>query len=255
MEPYRSDELMARLDKLRFFKSTITNEQTGELIQVDTIFDKFLRQQLRSYIEPVRKGTPKGQLIGLSIQKYVTSLLMLTNLSVKKIAAGLKLKYGVVLVWRTEDAFKKQVLQHCNDFADFLVKELIEEKKIHELGYWEARAVLEELEAEFKFYSPLLNDAIEKAVAAVEGAGLEAIKDGKIGLSSYFLELKYGKEVRELEGDVFILTTILTSLKKPNLSRRDKANLISELERYRNSKAKLLPDELRKVWLKDNAAA
>lgn len=68
--------------------------------------------RLKSYEEPSRAGTAKGDPIGLSAKKYHASLLMILHpnaLELKDIAKICDVSFGVLRVWRTEAAFKLAV--------------------------------------------------------------------------------------------------------------------------------------------------
>lgn len=90
----------------------IANSQHSETLMTEFIYDK-----LDSYIEPERKGTPKGDTIGLSRKKYEASIYNITNLKQKSLARLLDIPYGVLRKWRTEDIYKKEFRKHCVEFA------------------------------------------------------------------------------------------------------------------------------------------
>jgi hypothetical protein len=73
---------------------------------------------LRDYKEPVREGTRRGDLIGLSLKKKrAASLMVLHNrysgLGLKEIADLAGVSLGVLLVWRTEEEFRKEERGAC----------------------------------------------------------------------------------------------------------------------------------------------
>lgn len=66
----------------------------------------FLQRKLREYVEPSRAGTPKGEPVGLSKQKYHAALLRgMTSLALKQIAREVHVSYDLMRKWDTEDPF------------------------------------------------------------------------------------------------------------------------------------------------------
>ncbi|MDY6862953.1 MAG: hypothetical protein SVR08_11885 [Spirochaetota bacterium] len=86
---------------------------------------KFIAEKIRSYVEPQRKGTPKGEPIGFSKKKYMASLLMMTGFNQKIIASDLGVSYGLLRNWNTEKPFKKLVEKHNKEFNEFLMVSLV----------------------------------------------------------------------------------------------------------------------------------
>jgi len=107
-------------------------------IQRDTLLGEFIQQRMDAYIEPQRKGTAKGDDIGLSDRKYEASLYGVTNLKIKDVARILDVPYGVLRKWRTEERFKEMIKRHCRDFAtrvcDYINKLAQEELEFEQSG-------------------------------------------------------------------------------------------------------------------------
>lgn len=82
-----------------------------------TFLDRFIEEKLHAYEEPHRRGTPKGEPVGLSKTKYHASLLMLTNKKQKEIAKDIGISHSLLRKWNTEQAFKSVVENHYADFA------------------------------------------------------------------------------------------------------------------------------------------
>lgn len=83
-----------------------------------TLLEKFIQDKLDGYTEPDRRGTPKGEPIGLSKIKYHASLLCgFTNEPLKEIARKLKTSYGVLRNWKLEDEFNSMVKNNLNSFG------------------------------------------------------------------------------------------------------------------------------------------
>lgn len=83
------------------------------------ILQEFIKNKVENYVEPERKGTPKGEPIGFSLVKYEVNLLMLTNLKVKEIAKDWGISEGLLRKWKTERAFKVLEDEHIKDFIQY----------------------------------------------------------------------------------------------------------------------------------------
>jgi hypothetical protein len=81
------------------------------------VLGQFIEDRLRHYVEPERAGTPKGEPIGFSRKKFHAALLALTNVDLRKQAKHIKVSYGLLRKWRTEDAFFEQVMKLEDDFV------------------------------------------------------------------------------------------------------------------------------------------
>ncbi|QPD04918.1 MAG: hypothetical protein Nkreftii_002692 [Candidatus Nitrospira kreftii] len=78
----------------------------------------FIQRKLREYKEPTREGTPKGEAVGLSRQKFHAALLTgLTSLDLKRISREVRVSYALLRKWRTEDAFCKAEYTAAEEFA------------------------------------------------------------------------------------------------------------------------------------------
>lgn len=83
------------------------------------ILGEFIKNKIENYVEPERKGTPKGELIGFSLVKYKATLFMLTNKKVKEIVKILGISEGLLRKWKTEQSFKDLENEHINDFINY----------------------------------------------------------------------------------------------------------------------------------------
>ena len=81
----------------------------------------FIKEKRESYVEPTRKGTPRGEIIGLSLEKYMASLFMLTSMNLKRISERSKVSYGLIRKWRTETLFKSQIENNIMEFAPLFI--------------------------------------------------------------------------------------------------------------------------------------
>ena len=82
---------------------------------------RFIKEKRESYVEPSRKGTPRGEIIGLSSEKYMASLFMLTSMDLKRISERSKVSYGLIRKWRTETFFKGQIEKHIMEFVPLFI--------------------------------------------------------------------------------------------------------------------------------------
>ncbi len=80
--------------------------------------DAFISSKLASYVEPTKKGTPKGEPVGFSLVKYKATLYPLRNEDVKAQSEALGISYGLLRKWRTEEAFQKLLSQHEQEFIN-----------------------------------------------------------------------------------------------------------------------------------------
>src|SRR5262249_38977877 len=78
----------------------------------------FIKQKVENYQEPQRRGTPRGEAVGLSRIKYHASLwTALTSLSEKQISQRLRISYGLLLKWRTEPQFQYHLPRHVSEYC------------------------------------------------------------------------------------------------------------------------------------------
>ncbi len=92
------------------------------IIEPHGLLADFLQEKVRLYVAPTRAGTPRGQSIGFSKEKYLATLFTMTSFNVKRLAKKLRISYGVLRKWRTEPDFKKTVTNHYKEFADLFFK-------------------------------------------------------------------------------------------------------------------------------------
>ena len=62
---------MKEIQPSKEFNSEIVNY---EIVKEEGVIERFLSKKLHNYVEPTRKGTPKGEKIGLSSRKYIDSI-------------------------------------------------------------------------------------------------------------------------------------------------------------------------------------
>ncbi len=151
-------------------KSVLSDIKHGEAI---TILERFIKEKYLSYIEPQRKGTPKGDPIGLSKQKYHAALLMMTRKKSKDTARIVGVSYQMLRKWKTEKIFKENATKLCKEFARLAfasLRDMLQQEINYECRGWK----------EFKSSKPEIN--------------LEDFLDAKL----YSPQLKY--EIMDLVG-------------------------------------------------------
>jgi hypothetical protein len=98
---------------------------------VKGIIDDFIREKVEGHKEPQRKGTPKGDPIGFSLQKYTAALMSLTYLPQATITTILGIKsHGLLRKWHTEKEFEKAIEKYGNEFADRYLEVILENKSL-----------------------------------------------------------------------------------------------------------------------------
>jgi hypothetical protein len=104
--------------------------------ELKDLLQNFLIEKISKYQEPERKGTPKGDPIGLSVLKYQATLFLLYDLTLKEIADELKMSYGLLRKWRTESSFNELVRKHMDEFSELFLDRLSividEDEKFHD---------------------------------------------------------------------------------------------------------------------------
>lgn len=83
------------------------------------ILTDYINRETSRYKEPSRKGTPKGEKVGLSRRKHEASLWLLSNIWIKDCAENLAIPYGVLRVWRTKKDFKDAIQQNIQGFLKY----------------------------------------------------------------------------------------------------------------------------------------
>jgi hypothetical protein len=87
----------------------------------------FIADKLKGYVEPTKKGTPKGDPIGFSLVKYTATLYALRERvlpGMRDLASQAKelgVSYGVLRKWRSEPRFRDMLSQHEKEFMRYVV--------------------------------------------------------------------------------------------------------------------------------------
>jgi hypothetical protein len=122
----RELELKRKIEKKERIIKELKRKKAENISQIKGLLGKFIMNKLSSYVEPSRKGTPKGEPIGFGRTKYEASLYMLLNLGLKDVANDLHISYGLLKKWRTEPEFKIMVFDHIIEFTEIFVRQLRE---------------------------------------------------------------------------------------------------------------------------------
>jgi hypothetical protein len=138
----------------------------------------FLEKRTRAYIEPSHKGTPKGDPIGFSKQKFLASQMMMHDATLKQLSKTMGISYGVLRVWTTEPTFKKKVQDTIHDFIEVFVGRLVKDltgfrnraQKNQNYFLWDGKEyfeLLNDFRNGIKDYSPLLRTEIIRRLKEV----------------------------------------------------------------------------------------
>lgn len=196
------------------------------------IFDDFIKHQLVRHKEPVRAGIPKGQLIGLSFKKYVASLVMLTRFSLKKLAAWMHISYRVLIVWRSEQAFRDMVERNCQEFARYF------RDRLYPLQGKDVYGFLDSFVAEEGNYrEDVIHAIVEVLMAAIKEQ--EMVAD-PVSITFWTLRHQFGRENIRGVAQLFSLTAM-----KAALDRGDNGLAMEWLKQTAESIAKGLPEKLK----------
>jgi hypothetical protein len=106
-------------------------------INAKGLLPRFLKEKEKDYEEPTRKGTPKGENIGFSLQKYRATLYALTSVDLTEMSKKLGVSYGLLRKWRTEPTFKEQIEEHIQNFAPLFVGSLLKKLVVMDEGFAE----------------------------------------------------------------------------------------------------------------------
>lgn len=121
-KPKSLEEAKQRLKELLQKKEAFLKETT--------LLFRFIEGKRGAYIEPQRQGTPRGEPIGFSKEKYHASLLMMVKEKGPVLAKLAEVSYGVLRLWKIEPAFQKQVARNKREFVSRFMERM--EQRIRE---------------------------------------------------------------------------------------------------------------------------
>jgi hypothetical protein len=190
------------------FASLLFLQMMSKLHLKNKLLERFISAELASYVEPVRKGTPKGDPIGFSRAKYHATLYDLTGKSLKDQADDLGVNYAVLRIWHTEPEFKKLVARHRERFARtvdrrLVIKQLQEETKtLEKFSRMLSEGLLPMLSAlaEKKNPSSADEEELRKLEASLLDRTIQQLKDRK-GRKQAIEVLSAVKQISQHEHD------------------------------------------------------
>tara|TARA_B100001964_G_C14216260_1_gene592959 strand:+ start:195 stop:1007 length:813 start_codon:yes stop_codon:yes gene_type:complete len=215
----------------------------GKFYYYKTLLGKFIKDKSSEYIEPSRKGTPKGEPIGYSRVKYISSLVMLLSYKQESLAEHIGITYQMMRKWAGEDKFKNEVERNCKEFAQIFVKHLSKEIDFQNkaLGERIATTKIKDMDKihsiirlaeydDYSFFSLFLRQQIKKYIN-----GLYRNKNGKE--KAYRIELELDKIFARA---LHVNPNIQKSVSKKNQDsfnriRRD----LSRMSQYQNNQKNL----------------
>jgi len=89
-----------------------------------SFLNAFFYQKINTYTEPIRRGTPRGEPIGFSHQKYNAALFCLKKWKLKDLANVVGVSHGLLRKWRTEDRYWDLTDKLQSEYTDLLIKHL-----------------------------------------------------------------------------------------------------------------------------------
>ncbi len=214
-------------------------EKTFESKRIKSLLWLFIYEKYDDYLEPQRKGTPKGEPIGLSKNKYSASLWMLAKYKFREIADKHNVSLKLVTKWSAEPLFKSAVANHCEEFCHRFIDhtkslyvDFIKDKTSNdrEKFFVEWREAFDSLaEVSVKRVLPVLSEILQKKIRSAKNElETEALKEIK--------HIVEKKESRQLAAETSILfdeigkaTAMLSSGKR--MSGKDKKLIVDTLEK------------------------
>lgn len=145
-----------------------------------TLLERFIVRKAYDYNPPERKGTPKGEPVGFSREKYNATLLSLTRTSIKEIAETVKVSYAGFKRWRTEQNFKDEINSHIQEFSKIFTENFIDgELKVYGENSENCKDIIsgKKLAEDFafdpykdmmKYSTPLLREISVKAIGLLK---------------------------------------------------------------------------------------
>ncbi len=177
---------------------------------MELFINQFIKEKYESYLkhEPRRKGTPRGEPIGFSREKYKAMLYVMRGFKLKDVAKLFNISYQIVRRWNTEEQFQKAIAEHSWQFAEYLItylqKQIQKEQKfLNELTEGPIDKVIEfkgfawkpeDLVKDYKYYHPQLKDALTLALLNPEKPKDIAFNIIIARLCKYLLRFETGKK-------------------------------------------------------------
>lgn len=235
-----------------------------ELIEPKGLLLRFIEEKAKNYTEPTRKGTPRGETIGFSSQKYLASLYMLTSFDLKLLGQRLAISYGLLRKWRAEPLFKNQIEENAWEFGAIFIDHLLEKwvkedediKDVFNMGFLKGKeelkgyddVLLTGLMAETNFYSSQLKDTINDELVKL-GQKNPYLFWNPLFIKSYLalvherslhrklnllLLLVLGAESDMEEEDKILVEDVISILENPRIFKSKRMEAISKLEGWKD---------------------
>lgn len=235
-----------------------------EFIEPKGLLLRFIKEKAKNYSEPARKGTPRGEVIGFSLQKYLANLYMLTSLDLKLLGQRLAISYGLLRKWRAEPLFKNQIEENAREFAAIFIDHLLEKwikedediEGVFNMGLLKGKeelkgyddGLLMGLMDETKLYSSQLKDMINKGLVRL-GQKNPSLFWHVLFIKSYLalvhektfhkklnllLLLVLGAESDMEEEDKILVEDVISILENPRIFESKRMEAISKLEGWKD---------------------
>lgn len=174
---------------------------------MDKALIQYIKHKLSKYVAPERKGTAKGDPIGLSFVKYKATLLALHCADLKTDAQELNVSYSLLRKWRSETPFKEMVEKHRLEFTRWFFRFMLtkyreaktEENKLLEktpfseieTGSFKRRPNYEEITDYPSYSKPLQKNIFDTINLIIKGQVDKICKEGVVHNQDEFMELLF----------------------------------------------------------------
>ncbi|OPY71003.1 MAG: hypothetical protein A4E57_00004 [Syntrophorhabdaceae bacterium PtaU1.Bin034] len=147
---------------------TMVNERKKNILEL------FIEEKMKSYVEPQRAGTAKGDRIGFSSTKYLMTLFALAFGTKKEMAERSGVSYALLRKWHGEKEFKKTIERHRKEFTELFVSQVrslaVDAKKITDEFYSRPVDEIINLQKPVPDYSGLGTGYAQETLDALEDA-------------------------------------------------------------------------------------
>ena len=173
----------------------------------EKVFPEWKKSKLESYVEPTRRGVPKGTPIGLSTAKYQCALYMVfSRYESPKEASLISDKSPLMIAkWKTEQLFKNEVKKLSREFAEYVTELLVKNRDIG----------IKSLEVLKDFH--LYNKQVRSEVIGTLESGIKGIK----------------KDKQKMDKEEYVESIIFLGIFKWALTCRDRLSRPADSEMFR----------------------
>jgi hypothetical protein len=198
------------------------------------LLPRFIARKLSEYVPPTKKGTPKGEPVGFPPEKYRATLYALREKvlsghdDIQAQAKVLKVAYGVLRTWRSEQVFKDLVSQHEREFVVYVLRAMRHREAVRgtELELARSKTLLETARSLLRYElesvkSPAKTDeAKTRLILSTQRQALDALKNSATTTADV---TAYHKLLLEYA------TRILEDSRRALKHRQDVADLLSRV--------------------------